>query len=39
MNKTGARSKACGQSQEPSTIKEMKKLKKNSLRSKRSVRF
>ena len=27
VNQTGARSKACGKSQEPSSIKEMKKLK------------
>ena len=39
VNQTGACPKACGQSQEPSTIKEIKKLKENSLRSKRSVTF
>ena len=37
VNQTGACPRTCRQSQEPSTIKEIKKLKKNSLRSKRNA--
>ena len=39
VNQAGACPKACGQSQEPTTIKAIKKLKENFLRSKRSAIF